>query len=53
MLDSGQVRVDGLPVKSVTRQSLRLAYSMVLQDTWLFYGTIYENIAYGKQGATA
>lgn len=50
-VDSGQVRVDGLPVKSVTRQSLRLAYSMVLQDTWLFYGTIYENIAYGKQGA--
>ncbi len=50
-VDSGQVRVDGLSVKSVTRQSLRLAYSMVLQDTWLFYGTIYENIAYGKQGA--
>ena len=51
-IDSGQIRVDGHSVYDVTRKSLRLAYSMVLQDTWLFYGSIYENIAYGKQGAT-
>ena len=36
----------------LTRSSLRRAYAMVLQDTWLFGGTIYENIAYGKEGAT-
>ncbi len=35
-----------------TRDSLRRAYAMVLQDTWLFHGTIFENIAYGKEGAT-
>ena len=36
----------------ITRKSLRLSYAMVLQDTWLFTGTIYENLAYGKKGAT-
>lgn len=36
----------------VTRESLRLSYSMVLQDTWLFHGTIYDNIAYGKKGVS-
>ncbi len=36
----------------MTRTSLRRAYSMVLQDTWLFSGTIYENIAYGRENAT-
>ena len=35
-----------------TRKSLRLSYAMVLQDTWLFTGTIFENLAYGKKGAT-
>ena len=49
---SGTVRVDGKPALSLTRNSLRLAYSMVLQDTWLFYGTIYDNIAYGRPTAT-
>ena len=44
--------VDGSNIANVTRQSLRAAYSMVLQDTWLFYGTIYDNIAYGKEDAT-
>ena len=36
----------------ITRDSLRKAYTMVLQDTWLFHGTIFDNIAYGKPGAT-
>lgn len=50
--DSGRILVDGRAADSITRKSLRKAYAMVLQDTWLFYGTIYENLAYGKEGAT-
>ncbi len=50
--DKGMIYVDGQEVRSLTRASLRGAYSMVLQDTWLFHGTIYENIAYGKENAT-
>ena len=49
---SGSIAVDGHPIDAVTRKSLRLAYTMVLQDTWLFYGTIFENIAYGKENVT-
>ena len=49
---SGVIRVDGQEILGLTRSSLRLAWSMVLQDTWLFYGTIAENIAYGRPGAT-
>ena len=48
----GAIYVDGNEVREVTRDSLRGAYTMVLQDTWLFHGTIFENIAYGKEGAT-
>ena len=51
-VDDGQVLVDGQDVRSLTRNSLRKAYTMVLQDTWLFHGTIFDNIAYGKPGAT-
>ena len=51
-VDSGEIRVDGKEIRSITRDSLRKAFTMVLQDTWLFYGTIYDNIAYGKEGAT-
>ena len=51
-VQNGAITVDGHPVKGVTRDSLRLAYSMVLQDTWLFHGTVFENIAYAKPGAT-
>ncbi|MCC8137706.1 MAG: ABC transporter ATP-binding protein/permease [Clostridiales bacterium] len=51
-VDEGQIFVDGSETRDVTRASLRRAYAMVLQDTWLFNGTIYENIAYGKEGAT-
>ena len=50
--DSGRITVDGHPIDEITRRSLRQAYTMVLQDTWLFHGTIFENIAYGKEGAT-
>ena len=50
--DSGEITVDGKEVRDLTRDSLRLAYTMVLQDTWLFYGTIFENITYGREGAT-
>lgn len=51
--DGGEIRLDGAHVRSLTRKSLRLNYSMVLQDTWLFTGTVYENIAYGSETATA
>ena len=51
-MDGGKMRVDGRDCAGVTRSSLRLAYSMVLQDTWLFYGSIYDNIAYGRPSAT-
>ncbi|MFQ8637921.1 MAG: ABC transporter ATP-binding protein [Acutalibacteraceae bacterium] len=51
-VDSGEIRLDGCPVRGLTRRSLRLNYSMVLQDTWLFSGTVFENIAYGSETAT-
>lgn len=50
--DQGRILVDQKETKDLTRRSLRKAYAMVLQDTWLFYGSIYENLAYGKEGAT-
>ena len=49
---SGTIRVDGHDIRQVTRKSLRSAYTMVLQDTWLFTGTVYENLAYGSPDAT-
>lgn len=51
-VDSGFVAVDERDIREYTRSSLRGAYAMVLQDTWLFNGTIFENIAYGKENAT-
>jgi len=48
----GAISVDENDIRKITRSSLRRAYTMVLQDTWLFYGTIFENIAYGREGAT-
>ncbi len=51
-VDSGQILIDGTDMYTATRDSLRNTYTMVLQDTWLFYGTIYENITYGKSNAT-
>ena len=51
-VDSGKIIIDGHEIRSLTRESLRRAYTMVLQETWLFHGTIYENITYGKENAT-
>ena len=51
-VDGGRITLDGRDIRNLTRSSLRKAYSMVLQDTWLFHGTIFDNIAYGKPGAT-
>lgn len=51
-VDSGEIRIDGTAIPEITRASLRAAYTMVLQDTWLFGGTVAENIAYGREGAT-
>lgn len=51
-VNSGAIYVDQLETRSVTRDSLRKSYAMVLQDTWLFTGTVYENIAYGRENAT-
>jgi ATP-binding cassette subfamily B protein len=52
-VNEGSISVDGRDIRLYTRDSLRKAYTMVLQDTWLFNGTIFENIAYGKENATA
>lgn len=49
---SGEIRLSGHPVQAVTRSSLRRQYGMVLQETWLFHGTIRDNIAYGNEQAT-
>jgi len=48
----GGIYVDGMETRDLTRSSLRKAYAMVLQDTWLFEGSIFDNIAYGKENAT-
>jgi len=49
--DRGRITLDGRDIQDITRKSLRLSYAMVLQDTWLFTGTIFENLAYGKKDA--
>ena len=49
---SGEILIDGQSIYQVTRKSLRGSFSMVLQDTWLFNGTIHDNIAYGNPDAT-
>ncbi|TGX98652.1 ABC transporter ATP-binding protein [Hominisplanchenecus murintestinalis] len=51
-VDAGEIRVSGYPIKSLTRDSLRRNYGMVLQETWLKAGTVAENIAYGKLDAS-
>ncbi len=51
-VDAGKISVDGYGIRELTRDSLRRSYAMVLQDTWVFRGTIFDNIAYGKEGAT-
>ena len=49
---NGQILIDGVPSQDIKRADLRRAFTMVLQDTWLFHGTIYENIVYGREDAT-
>lgn len=50
--DAGAIKIDGKDIKTLSRESVRGAFTMVLQDTWLFAGTVYENIAYGAENAT-
>lgn len=50
-VDSGRILVDGVDISTVSRESLRSRIGMVLQDTWLFGGSIYDNIAYGRPDA--
>ncbi len=51
-VDEGSIRVDGVDISTMPRETLRQRFGMVLQDTWLFGGTIRDNIAYGRAGAT-
>ncbi|BAD41000.1 ABC transporter ATP-binding protein [Symbiobacterium thermophilum] len=51
-IDGGRITVDGVDIRRLRRDDLRSLFGMVLQDTWLFHGTIRENIAYGREGAT-
>ena len=51
-VNDGTIRLDGHDIVRLRRDELRAAYTMVLQETWLFYGTIFENITYGKENAT-
>ena len=51
-IDGGKIRIDGKDITELPRKELRELYGMVLQDTWLFSGTIYDNIAYGDENAT-
>jgi ATP-binding cassette subfamily B protein len=51
-IDGGRITVDGIDTRELTRDDLRSTFGMVLQDTWLFHGTIRDNIAYGREDAT-
>jgi len=51
-VDQGTIEIDGVGIRCMTRSGLRRLFGMVLQDPWLFHGTIRENIAYGREGAT-
>ena len=50
-VQGGSIRIDGVDIRDMNREELRSLFSLVLQDTWLFSGTIYENIRYGRQTA--
>ena len=52
LANSGEIFIDGQSITQITRNSWRRQFGMVLQDTWLYHGTIFENIAYGKPNAT-
>ena len=49
-LDGGEIRIDGIPTTELTRENIHDLFGMVLQETWLFEGTIRENVVYGKEG---
>src|SRR5690606_37145486 len=51
-IDSGQILIDGMSINDLSREQVRSMFAMVLQATWLFHGTIRENIAYGNEHAT-
>ncbi|MGG7213896.1 ABC transporter ATP-binding protein [Clostridium nigeriense] len=51
-IKTGEIKIDNINIDNITRTSTRRLYGMVLQDTWLFSGTVRENIAYGKEDAT-
>lgn len=51
-VDSGEIYIDGVPIQNVPRENVHAQFGMVLQDTWLFEGTIRDNIIYSKQGVT-
>jgi len=51
-IDGGSIRLDGVDTRELPRDAVRRAFGMVLQDSWLFAGTIRDNIAYGKEGAS-
>lgn len=51
-LSGGRISIDGVDIRSMSRRELRSLFGMVLQDTWLFRGTVAENIAYGREDAT-
>ena len=52
-IDSGAILLDGVDIRDINRDALRRSFGMVLQDSWLFSGTVRENIAYGRPDATA
>ena len=51
-INGGSIKIDGVDIRDMKREDLRSIFGMVLQDTWLFNGTIYENLEYGRFGAT-
>ena len=51
-IDGGQIKIDGIPISQLTRENVHDQFCMVLQDTWLFEGTIRENIVYNKEGVS-
>ena len=51
-INSGEIRIDGVPIAQLKRENVHDLFSMVLQDTWLFEGTVRENLVYNMEGIT-
>ena len=51
-INSGTIKIDGVPISDMSRENVHKLFSMVLQDTWLFEGTVRENLAYNMEGIT-